>query len=167
MTRTSRLIVAATAVAAAGILAYLVTAYPASAGPKAPTTDQAAAEGKTAEDLAKEKADEERRARARRRRLTDTRPLYYEGANVIDVVGYVMCMQRDLHVPDAPRRSVLQPVDGSPYMVLLECKHLERLEKITRHGEKLVRVSGSAYVYENRNYLLLSRVQVKLRRRPD
>ena len=68
MTGMRRLALVATAAAAAGILAYLVVTSAAFAGPKAPTTHEAEAEGKTEEDLAKEKADEERRARARRRR---------------------------------------------------------------------------------------------------
>jgi len=84
--------------------------------------------------------------------------LFPEGRRVIDWVGKVVDLETDLGV-GGEHRSVFVPQTGQGYFILLENAALEELEKHTRHGEKLVKVSGTVSLYQGRNYLLLSRWQ--------
>lgn len=81
--------------------------------------------------------------------------VYPEKARVIEEVGKVVALKADLGVGEEDR-SVFVPVTGTGYFVLLENALLEDLEKYTRHGEALVKVSGTVTQYQGRNYLLLS-----------
>jgi len=71
-------------------------------------------------------------------------------------IGKVVDLGADLGVGQS-HRSVFVPQDGQGYFILLENSQLEELEKYTRHGEKLVKVSGTVTLYDGRNYLLISR----------
>lgn len=82
--------------------------------------------------------------------------LYPERFRVLDQVGKVVDLQTDLGV-GREHRSVFVPQTGQGYFILLENAALGELEKYTRHGEKLVKVSGTVSVYQERNYLLLTR----------
>ena len=82
--------------------------------------------------------------------------LYPEPHRLIDRVGKVVDLKTDLGV-GRESRSVFVPRTGEGYFVLLENAALGELEEHTRHGEKLVKVSGTVTVYDGRNYLLLTR----------
>ena len=82
--------------------------------------------------------------------------VYPEKARVVEEVGKVVALATDLGVGDEDR-SVFVPQTGTGYFILLENALLEDLQKYTRHGEELVKVSGTVTLYQGRNYLLLSR----------
>lgn len=82
--------------------------------------------------------------------------LYPEKSVVIEEVGKVVALKTDLGVGEVDR-PVFVPQAGTGYFVLLENALLEDLEKYTRHGEELVKVSGTVTLYQGRDYLLLSR----------
>ncbi len=82
--------------------------------------------------------------------------LYPESHRLIDRVGRVVDLKTDLGV-GRENRSVFVPQTGEGYFVLLENAALGELEEYTRHGEKLVKVSGTVTVYDGRNYFLLTR----------
>jgi hypothetical protein len=82
--------------------------------------------------------------------------LYPERAVIIEQVGKVVALKTDLGVGEEDR-AVFVPVTGTGYFILLENALLEDLQKYTRHGEELVKVSGTVTLYQGRNYLLLSR----------
>lgn len=60
-------------------------------------------------------------------------------------------------------RMVFRSTDERLELVLLENRYLETLESVTEDGKKAAKllVSGTVYVYRGRNYLLLTRVQIK------
>lgn len=82
--------------------------------------------------------------------------LYPEKYRVIEWLGKVVDLKADLGVGQE-HRSVFIPQTGEGYFVLLENAALEDLEKYTRHGEKVVKVTGTVTLYEGRNHLLLDR----------
>jgi len=82
--------------------------------------------------------------------------VYPEKYRVIEWIGKVVDLKTDLGVGEE-HRSVFVPQTGQGYFILLENAALEDLEKYTRHGEKMVKVTGTVSLYQGRNYLLLSR----------
>jgi len=82
--------------------------------------------------------------------------VYPERYRVVEWVGKVVDLATDLGVGQE-HRSVFIPQTGQGYFILLENVVLEQLEKHTRHGEQLVKLSGTVTAYDGRNYLLLSR----------
>ena len=82
--------------------------------------------------------------------------LYPEKYRIIEWQGKVVDLKADLGV-GREHRSVFVPQTGEGYFILLENAVLEDLEQYTRHGEKVVKVTGTVTRYGGRNYLLLSR----------
>jgi len=82
--------------------------------------------------------------------------VYPEKYRVVEWVGKVVDLRDDLGV-GRESRSVFVPQTGQGYFILLENAALGELEKYTRHGEKVVKVTGTVTLYGDRNYLLLGR----------
>jgi len=82
--------------------------------------------------------------------------IYPEKYRVVEWVGKVVDLKDDLGVSQ-DHRSVFIPQTGQGYFILLENSALEELEQATRHGETVVKVSGTVSLYQGRNYLQLSR----------
>lgn len=82
--------------------------------------------------------------------------VYPEKYRIVEWVGKVVDLKDDLGV-GWERRSVFVPQTGQGYFILLENAALAELEKYTRRGEKVVKVTGTVTLYADRNYLLLGR----------
>jgi len=92
--------------------------------------------------------------------------LLREDTRLINVKGKIMDLRYDLKKSDYSR-SVFVPknkAQNAPdYFILLENRKLEEIEETTKHGETEVLVSGTVTVYNEKNYLLLTRTFVKQR----
>ena len=82
--------------------------------------------------------------------------IYPEKYRVVEWVGKVVDLKDDLNVSQ-DHRSVFIPQTGQGYFILLENSALADLEECTRHGETVVKVSGTVSLYQGRNYLQLTR----------
>lgn len=90
--------------------------------------------------------------------------LLREDTRLIDRRGRVVSYQLDVlgePTPTPNDRSAFVCVDDGQVFILLENKKLEDLERITRRGEKVVKVSGTLTTYNGKNYLLLTRFQAR------
>ena len=88
--------------------------------------------------------------------------LLREDTRLVNVKGKIMDLKYDLDKSDRSR-SAFVPKNSPGYFILLENRNLEKIEEITKRGEKEVLVSGTVTVYKGKNYLLLTRTSVKVK----
>jgi len=87
-----------------------------------------------------------------------------ENTRLLDRRGRIVNYQLDvLGEPTAAKhdRSAFVSVDDTQVFILLENRRLEALERITRRGEKVIKVSGTVKAYRGKNYLLITRYQAR------
>lgn len=87
-----------------------------------------------------------------------------ENTRLLDRRGRIVNYQLDvLGEPTATKndRSAFVSIDDNRTFILLENRKLEALERITRRGEKVIKLSGTLQTYRGKNYLLITRYQVR------
>jgi len=100
----------------------------------------------------------------RAQETSEKAPALQENTRLLDRRGRIVNYQVDvLREPTATRhdRSAFVSIDDNQVFILLENRKLEALERITRRGEKVIKISGTLKAYRGKNYLLITRYQVR------
>lgn len=87
-----------------------------------------------------------------------------ENTRLLDRRGRIVNYQLDvLGEPTATKhdRTAFVSIDDNQVFILLENHKLEALERLTRRGEKVIKVSGTLKTYRGKNYLMITRYHVR------